>query len=320
MRWLKPTVEAIAIDGSDSDVFGVVHRCNYKPWHGEQDASNVMFVSVHGYGPRERGLEHLLPRAAFYPGSGKTSLPEVPPPSPRADAVDAGAWATSGSTTAPAATVTVTATSAAGSSRMDVGAEEDSQSSGSGESGEGDDQGKGENSGDSDEDYGEEGEDGEENSLLERLQGLEGSGGAGGAYGRILSARSMLGSFAPLSGSRAGENATPAAQAGAHHRLAAAAGMPALILDIGVELPRGEAEQDRGKALAELNYRIQWRKYFRDEIFPRLMQFKPDFLFISAGFDAHKKDTINGGYISLVSLYEAVLLSIVVTRECPSLH
>ena len=39
----------------------------------------------------------------------------------------------------------------------------------------------------------------------------------------------------------------------------------------------------------------------REEIFPRLMTFQPDIIFISAGFDAHKKDTINGGYIALVS-------------------
>jgi hypothetical protein len=30
-------------------------------------------------------------------------------------------------------------------------------------------------------------------------------------------------------------------------------------------------------------------------VFPRLMTFKPDLIFISAGFDAHKKDTINSG-------------------------
>jgi len=43
-------------------------------------------VSVHGYGPRERGLEDLMPHAAFYPGSGKTSIPRVPP-SPRHKAI-----------------------------------------------------------------------------------------------------------------------------------------------------------------------------------------------------------------------------------------
>jgi len=52
--------------------------------------------------------------------------------------------------------------------------------------------------------------------------------------------------------------------------------------------------------LSEYAYRIQWRKYFREEIFPRLMTFSPDFLLISAGFDAHRKDTINQGYIALV--------------------
>lgn len=38
----------------------------------------------------------------------------------------------------------------------------------------------------------------------------------------------------------------------------------------------------------------------RNVIFPRLMEFKPDMLMLSAGFDAHKKDTINAGYIALV--------------------
>ena len=47
-------------------------------------------------------------------------------------------------------------------------------------------------------------------------------------------------------------------------------------------------------------YRHQWRNYFRHEVFPRLMAFKPDMIFISAGFDAHRKDLINSGYIALV--------------------
>jgi acetoin utilization deacetylase AcuC-like enzyme len=37
------------------------------------------------------------------------------------------------------------------------------------------------------------------------------------------------------------------------------------------------------------------------QIFPRLMEFQPDMIFISAGFDAHKKDVLNGGYIALVT-------------------
>ncbi|KAJ1425159.1 hypothetical protein B484DRAFT_349729, partial [Ochromonadaceae sp. CCMP2298] len=87
VRWLKPSVELLPFNASSSsvsgpEVFGALHQPRYKPWHSEQDVQNVMFVSVHGYGPRERELEHLMPRSAFYPGSGKTSLPEVPVPSP----------------------------------------------------------------------------------------------------------------------------------------------------------------------------------------------------------------------------------------------
>ncbi len=301
MRWLKPHVETVAIEGSDAEVLGVVQRSNYKPWYSEQDASNVMFVSVHGYGPRERGLEHLFPRAAFYPGSGKTSLPVVPPPSPRTEATAmASAWSAS---SAPAFPTTTSSSHPSRSAPMeeedDDNEEGDSNNSneqppsrdGSEDSIDGDDE---------DEEEMGEGEGDDEESMLARLQAMEGgaSGSRGGAYGRLLAAKRTLGSFAPLSGSRAVENAEAIA---ADPRLVAG-GMPALILDIGVELPDGEAEHDRGKALAELNYRIQWRKYFRDEIFPRLMKFKPDFLFISAGFDAHKKDTINGGYIALVGI------------------
>lgn len=36
-----------------------------------------------------------------------------------------------------------------------------------------------------------------------------------------------------------------------------------------------------------------WRSQFNQFIFPRLMQFKPDFIMISAGFDAHCKDHIH---------------------------
>jgi acetoin utilization deacetylase AcuC-like enzyme len=33
-----------------------------------------------------------------------------------------------------------------------------------------------------------------------------------------------------------------------------------------------------------------WRQEFSDKIFPRLLEFKPDFILISAGFDAHERD------------------------------
>ena len=66
-----------------------------------------------------------------------------------------------------------------------------------------------------------------------------------------------------------------------------------LILDIGVPLPESED-------VSNAEYRHMWRNYFRDRIFPHLVEFRPDFIFISAGFDAHKKDGINSGYIALV--------------------
>eukprot|EP00597_Dinobryon_sp_UTEXLB2267_P005378 CAMPEP_0170065406 /NCGR_PEP_ID=MMETSP0019_2-20121128/5506_1 /TAXON_ID=98059 /ORGANISM="Dinobryon sp., Strain UTEXLB2267" /LENGTH=560 /DNA_ID=CAMNT_0010272269 /DNA_START=242 /DNA_END=1921 /DNA_ORIENTATION=- len=73
VRWLRPSLETAPVV---SDLcFGQLSAPFYKPWLGRDDPDNVMFVSVHGYGPRERGLEHLMPLAAFYPGTGKTQLP-----------------------------------------------------------------------------------------------------------------------------------------------------------------------------------------------------------------------------------------------------
>ena len=73
VRWLLPGVDQAEL--TRSDVFGALSMPRYKPWLNEQDPDNVLFVSVHGYGPREKGLEHLFPYAAFYPGTGRTQLP-----------------------------------------------------------------------------------------------------------------------------------------------------------------------------------------------------------------------------------------------------
>ena len=74
VRWLQPHIEEENFLSPYN--FGSFSHPRYKPWFDEADSKNVLFVSVHGYGPRERGLDHLLPAAAFYPGSGVTSLPE----------------------------------------------------------------------------------------------------------------------------------------------------------------------------------------------------------------------------------------------------
>lgn len=47
----------------------------FKPWVGNEDANNVLFCSVHGYGPKGEGGGGF----SFYPGSGRTNVaPAVP--------------------------------------------------------------------------------------------------------------------------------------------------------------------------------------------------------------------------------------------------
>ena len=88
VRWLQPSVEEENL--LTPYCFGTLHRPRYKPWYDSNDSKNVIFVSVHGYGPRERGLEHLMPQAAFYPGSGATSLPATSLLEPKEESWDFG--------------------------------------------------------------------------------------------------------------------------------------------------------------------------------------------------------------------------------------
>jgi len=46
--------------------------------------------------------------------------------------------------------------------------------------------------------------------------------------------------------------------------------------------------------------RLEVRDTYRQKILPQLREFDPDLIFISAGFDAHKKDTMNFGYVGMV--------------------
>mmetsp|Transcript_43206 Transcript_43206/g.49678 ORF Transcript_43206/g.49678 Transcript_43206/m.49678 type:complete len:865 (+) Transcript_43206:48-2642(+) len=43
-----------------------------------------------------------------------------------------------------------------------------------------------------------------------------------------------------------------------------------------------------------------WRAEMRSKVFPRLLKFRPDMIFISAGFDGHTTDSINAGFMNLV--------------------
>jgi acetoin utilization deacetylase AcuC-like enzyme len=40
---------------------------------------------------------------------------------------------------------------------------------------------------------------------------------------------------------------------------------------------------------------LEWRQKFLTDVLPRVQVFKPDFVVVSAGFDAHKDDHLNGG-------------------------
>eukprot|EP00878_Enallax_costatus_P016221 GHUV01017014.1.p1 GENE.GHUV01017014.1~~GHUV01017014.1.p1 ORF type:complete len:704 (+),score=270.00 GHUV01017014.1:1195-3306(+) len=44
---------------------------------------------------------------------------------------------------------------------------------------------------------------------------------------------------------------------------------------------------------------LLWRRAWRDKILPALVNFKPDLIMVSAGFDAHRKDEINFRYIGV---------------------
>ena len=47
------------------------------------------------------------------------------------------------------------------------------------------------------------------------------------------------------------------------------------------------------------NLPYEYRNVIRSKVIPRLYKFKPDFIFISAGFDGHENETINQHHMSL---------------------
>lgn len=42
-----------------------------------------------------------------------------------------------------------------------------------------------------------------------------------------------------------------------------------------------------------------FRHAYREKVFPRLLEFQPDLILISAGFDGHGLDSINHGFMDL---------------------
>lgn len=64
------------------------------------------------------------------------------------------------------------------------------------------------------------------------------------------------------------------------------------IINVGLNLPHpGETPGMQ---------RVETRDAYRKNILPNLVDFNPDIIFISAGFDAHKRDEMNYGYVGMV--------------------
>mmetsp|Transcript_16005 Transcript_16005/g.24363 ORF Transcript_16005/g.24363 Transcript_16005/m.24363 type:complete len:1069 (+) Transcript_16005:197-3403(+) len=64
------------------------------------------------------------------------------------------------------------------------------------------------------------------------------------------------------------------------------------IINCGLNLPRPDDLPG--------SQRLQLRDSYRKVILPRLREFDPDFIFVSAGFDAHRKDSMNFGYGGMI--------------------
>lgn len=47
-----------------------------------------------------------------------------------------------------------------------------------------------------------------------------------------------------------------------------------------------------------------WRQQFTERVFPRLVEFKPDIIFCSAGFDAHELDHIHDSSDTTISEFD----------------
>ena len=68
------------------------------------------------------------------------------------------------------------------------------------------------------------------------------------------------------------------------------------IIDVGLDLPENDSDQQA----RNMRQRLELRDAYRKKIFPHLREFDPDLIFISAGFDAHRRDTMNFGYVGMV--------------------
>jgi hypothetical protein len=68
------------------------------------------------------------------------------------------------------------------------------------------------------------------------------------------------------------------------------------IINVGFPLPNPELDPIQRNT----KQRLELRDTYRKKILPHLREFDPDLIFISAGFDGHRKDSMNFGYVGMV--------------------
>ncbi|KAL7552660.1 hypothetical protein ACHAWF_016319 [Thalassiosira exigua] len=66
------------------------------------------------------------------------------------------------------------------------------------------------------------------------------------------------------------------------------------IINIGLGLPHKDDTYNYGLQ------RLELRDSYRKNILPSLLEHDPDMIFVSAGFDAHRRDSMNFGYVGMV--------------------
>ncbi|KAG5177795.1 hypothetical protein JKP88DRAFT_350538 [Tribonema minus] len=307
VRGLAPHEETATVE--TPFCVGTLHRTRFAPWLAEDDAAHCLFVSVHGYGKKEPMYERLQ-GGWFYPGSGPTARPEAIPevpaavpaaPSPvaaaaAAAAVEPGGWFYAGS--GPTARLEVI---------LEVPA-----------------------------------------AVLRRRRrwppllllrqwpplclpppllplsqpALSPEAAASAAPPVAEPEADAAATAADDSAMDVEPKSPPRAQPPPAAAAAAAAALERpcpMILDVGLPLPQPHDTPGRSRLQWRNAYsRLQWRDAHRKEVLPALVEFNPDIILISAGFDAHRKDVINFGYIGLLDEdYEWVTAQLVqVANRC----
>ena len=255
VRWLIPGLDSI--DLLRGDCFGRLNTPRYKPWLDGKDADNVLFVSVHGFGPRERGMEHLMPAAAFYPGSGRTCLPMISTEKEIEERDGSSVKVDEEGINGGELMVTGKAVHVSSARDIPKDSPVEKNDEVAAASAELEDDGAGSDDDDDDDDYGDE-EEGDGNNDDDDDEGVDYELPADGKFSRgsakLLQLRRT---YTPHLNSSSSHDKTPTAK----KKYASSS----LILDVGIPMAEEDIESD---PLAAASYRSLWRNQFRWSILP----------------------------------------------------